>query len=45
MAVASLSDSSQVRASKHPLRVFISSPGDVAEERVVLGAQAVGVRS
>lgn len=37
MAVASLSDSSQVRASKPALRVFISSPGDVAEERVVVG--------
>src|SRR5713226_2941827 len=31
MAVASLSDSSQVRAGKCALRVFISSPGDVAE--------------
>ena len=37
MAVASLSDSSQVRARKPALRVFISSPGDVAEERVVVG--------
>ena len=37
MAVASLSDSSQVRTRKPALRVFISSPGDVAEERVVVG--------
>jgi tetratricopeptide (TPR) repeat protein len=36
MAVASLSDSSQVRARKPALRVFISSPGDVAEERIVV---------
>jgi tetratricopeptide (TPR) repeat protein len=45
MAVAAISESRQARSQKRTLRVFISSPGDVAEERAVLGEVLRRLRS